>query len=86
MIRPKVEPLDGTDDGFKLGDPLAVRSTLRTNRYWRRRMLAHAAGQYELLALWQEQLSCRDKLTIQCTQRSKQQFAPLEQKGCREGD
>ena len=81
-----IEPiLEVPDDGFELGDPLQELSALGTNRYWRRRQVVHAAAQYGLLVLWQEQLSSRGNSTIQGTQRLKRNLGPLKHKRCHGG-
>src|SRR5208283_3880613 len=55
-----IEPfLEVPDEGFEFGDPLVELSALGTRRYWGRRGVVHAAGQYGLLAVWQEQVSSR---------------------------
>ena len=55
-----IEPfLEVPDEGFEFGDPRVELSALGTRRYWGRRGVVHAAGQYGLLTVWQEQVSSR---------------------------
>ena len=81
-----VEPfLKVTDSGFKLSDPLAELSTVRTIRNWRRQLVAHAAEEYGSLVVWQEQPASRDDSTSRGSQRHKRSFGPLKQKRCQRG-
>jgi len=85
--RDLIEPfLEVPDASFELGDPRAELSALGTSRYWRQQGIVHAAGEYELLAVWQEQLKCRGNSTIQGTQRLKGNLGPLKHQGCQAPD
>ena len=83
LIKPFLEV---PDEGFKLGDPLEELSALGTSRYWRRRGVVHTAGQYGLLAVWQEQLSSRGNSTIQGTQWLETKSRTAQASRCQSGD